>query len=277
MSGYKFKRLELSSWEQTRNKLQLLSQLLSDIKGKYAPHNKNWEEYSLQISGKGLTTGAFPVMVDNDIEVLELSLNFNEHKLNISLGKVRLSVELKNHTVKEFAGEVKDILNQLGVGYELPEDKFIDESNVDYDEPKVEDYWNTLKQVYFILLEFRGSLFDETSSINFWPHHFDIAMLLFSGKLIPDQNPNDWDYSREQMNFGFSTGDGGIPEPYFYITAYQFPENALEEKLPEGSYWQTDGWKGAVIKYEKLVGIENPDVKLLELFKTVKEFVYKHR
>ena len=66
-----------------------------------------------------------------------------------------------------------------------------------------------------------------------WPHHFDLAVVWFSGRKVPGQDPNDPEYSNEQMNFGFSTGDSGTPEPYFYATAYPAPDGWMENDLPD--------------------------------------------
>jgi hypothetical protein len=127
-----------------------------------------------------------------------------------------------------FAREVSQILNDMGIEYNLPEAKF-NQAKKHYSYEHVIKYWNALKQIYFIMQKFKGTLLHETSNVNFWPHHFDLAMLVFSGKLVDGKDSNDWSSSREQMNFGFSTGDDGIPEPYFYVTAYPFNEKLLNE------------------------------------------------
>ena len=85
----------------------------------------------------------------------------------------------------------------------------------------------------------------------------------FSGRLVPGQDPDVPDSADEQMNFGFSTGDEVIPEPYVYITAYPLPEGLSKASLPEGAYWHTDSWQGAVFKYEQLVNAEKPYEMLL--------------
>jgi hypothetical protein len=94
-------------------------------------------------------------------------------------------------------------------------------------------------------------------------------MLWFSGRLVPGKDPSNWDHSREQMNFGFSTGDDEIPEPYFYITAYPFNEELVKPDLPANAYWHTEGWKGAVLKYSELVSSASPDKLLIRLFNKV--------
>lgn len=126
--------------------------------------------------------------------------------------------------------------------------------------------WNIFSQVYFLFLKFRGSTLKEASNINFWPHHFDLALLLFSGKVIDGQDPSNWDYSRKQMNFGLSSGDAGIPQPYFYVTAYPFDEALLEIKLPEFAEWHTEGWNGLVVKLDRLANQKEIILSLFTLF-----------
>jgi hypothetical protein len=96
-------------------------------------------------------------------------------------------------------------------------------------------------------------------------------MLWFSGRLIPGVDPADEENADEQMNFGFTPGDGGIPEPYFYVTAYPRPDGLLDTPLPADAVWHTAGFTGAVMPYQALVGAEQPDQKLLTFLRTVQQ------
>jgi len=269
MNEYKFTKLDLSEWKDTRNTIQSYARLLSDIKGNFTPHQKNWEEFSLKIYAKGLTTTTIPVIINGQIETLDLNLNLIEHSLKIFCGNSRLSVSLENQSALSFSKKTVAILNELGVDYSFDEKEYSNDNSGSYSGENAGGYWNVLKQIYFTLLQFKGGIIEETSNINFWPDHFDLGMLWFSGRLIDGQDPSNWDYSREQMNFGFSTGDDGIAEPYFYITAYQFNDELLKSELPINAYWHTEGWNGAVLKYSELVGKENPNGILLNFFNSV--------
>jgi hypothetical protein len=70
------------------------------------------------------------------------------------------------------------------------------------------------------------------------------------------------------MNFGFSTGDGGMPEPYFYITAYPLPAGLGATPVPTGAVWHTEGWQGAVLPYATLVGAPDAEDTLLNFLRT---------
>ncbi|MCP5048121.1 MAG: hypothetical protein GY940_13195 [bacterium] len=71
------------------------------------------------------------------------------------------------------------------------------------------------------------------------------------------------------MNFGFVTGDETVNEPYFYITAYPLPEELPKIKLPAGVQWKTEGFNGAVLKYEELTKSNDPKSLLMDYLKTV--------
>jgi len=249
--------------------LKSYADVLSFIKGTLTPHQKNWEEYSLRVYAKGLTTTPIPYETEDKIEALDLNLNFNEHKLKIFAGKVRDEIVLAGQSQTEFVDELKEKLNRYGVKIEIPSDKFNIAEKKEYNKEVVELYWDALRSVYFALLSFKGSIIEETSNINFWAHHFDLAMLWFSGNLIEGQDPENWDYSREQMNFGFSAGDSEITEPYFYITAYPFPDETVNYNLSGSAYWHTEGWKGAILKYNDLILTDAPFKQLINYFDEV--------
>ena len=75
-----------------------------------------------------------------------------------------------------------------------------------------------------------------------------IAMLLCSGRKIPDTDHSDPDVSDEQLNFGFVPGDDGIREAYFYATAYPDPMKPMKTNLTPGAVAATGGAVSTVIQ-----------------------------
>ena len=125
---------------------------------------------------------------------------------------------------------------------------------------------NVLNSTSAVMAEFRAGIREETSPIQVWPHHFDLSMLWLPGTKIPGQDPDNEEYADEQMNFGFTFGDEGIPEPYFYVTAYPEPEALPTLSLPVGAAWNTEGFSGAVLLYRSLVENSDPGAYLLDLW-----------
>ena len=125
---------------------------------------------------------------------------------------------------------------------------------------------DALAAVSSTLARFRAGIAEETSPIQLWPHHFDLSMLWLPGTKIPGQDPDDEEHSDKQMNFGFSFGDDGIPEPYFYVTAYPLPDNFPDLALPPGAHWKSEGFSGAVVGYHDLSATADPEDYLLRLW-----------
>ncbi|MEO0554040.1 MAG: hypothetical protein AAF149_12605 [Bacteroidota bacterium] len=81
----------------------------------------------------------------------------------------------------------------------------------------------------------------QASEVRCWPHHFDLATLV---TIVPHED-------RKQMKsigFGFSPGDNGYDEPYFYLTPWPYPpKDQLYETKPP-AIWNTEGWTGGVLR-----------------------------
>ncbi|HVA11241.1 MAG TPA: DUF5996 family protein, partial [Candidatus Dormibacteraeota bacterium] len=86
-----------------------------------------------------------------------------------------------------------------------------------------------------------------TSPVLLYPHHFDLSLVWF---------PHD---DERQLAIGFSTGDQTIAEPYLYLTAYPEPPGFTKLAVPEGAYWQSDGFSGAILPYARLSGSSDPE------------------
>ena len=267
----KLQEIDYKEFSKTRNTIQLYAQPLSAVKGKYVYHQKNWEEFSLKTYAKGFTTGPIPIESDNGIEALDINLNFVEHKLKLFYGDKRDEIDLHQKNIKSFTEKFLEKISSYGLKDFEPEERFFAEDELIYDEKEVKKLWDTFRQIYFLLLKFRGSTLLETSNINFWAHHSDIALLVFSGKIIEGKDPNDWDNSREQMNFGFSSGDEGVGQPYFYVTAYPFDEKLFEIKLPGFARWQKVGWKGVVVEFDQLPKYSVTENDLISLMDSLLE------
>ena len=250
----------------TRNTIHLYSQLIGFIKSSLVPHNKNWEEHALQVYTKGFTTGVMPVIENENYCALELNITLVEHKLKIFYKNIRDEIDLEQSSIKSFTQLLLSKLESYGITIESVNEKFFMNSKLFYDRSEIENIWNLTRPIYFILHKFKSSLLLETSNINFWPHHFDLALLVFSGNTIDDKDNSKWDSSREQMNFGFSYGDSEFNEPYFYITSYPSDHSLFEIDLPYIASKHNSSWKGILIKLSDLKDNTINEEVLLNIF-----------
>jgi hypothetical protein len=87
-----------------------------------------------------------------------------------------------------------------------------------------------------------------SSLVQLWPEHFDLAIELGSG---PDGT---------RANFGASPGDDGHPEPYFYVGPWSAEVS--------GELWNATGFRGAELTYSELIAADEQRSTALDFMRT---------
>ncbi len=270
MQSNLFPDLHLNDWKETRDTLHKYSQMVGAIRETMSDPHPHWWHISLLVSNRGLTTTPIRKTRDTaDDQTFEVSLDLEKHKLKVeSSFREEMQITLTGQSLSALCDETCALLTDIGVLTPIEKPSFIDGSPGKYISEKVANYWNALKKINRIMNKFRDELCGERSPVQLWSHHFDLAMSWYSGRLIPGIDPDDAESSKEQMMFGFSTGDENIPDAYFYITAYPIPEGFPNFEMPEGVRWSTEGISGGVLIYDSLVKSNNPEEMLLNYFRT---------
>jgi len=268
MTQNSFPAIALADWQPTLNTLQIYLKLMGKIRRALTPRHKHWGHISLYAAATGLTTSPIPAGSGS----FEMLLDFTAHKLVVATSRGEMwHKPLYGQPAAAFCEETLAALAGMGIRPEIDLTLFGDATPGEYDKPAVERYWQALSQIDVIFKQFKGELRGETSSVQVWPHHLDLAMLWFSGRLVPGVDPADEENADEQMNFGFSPGDQAIPNPYFYITAYPLPAGLTDTPLPAGATWYRQGFTGAILPYEALVTAAGPQETLLNFLRTVQQ------
>lgn len=243
------------------------TRVLSAIRRALTPPQKHWYHISLRVNSTGLTTTPIPYAG----APFEISLDLLTHRVVIRSERGdQWATALRGQPLSEFWRALNDALAAMNIHPHAPKPAY-DDVNRSYDAVAVQNFFRALSQVDSLLKIFQTELRGETSPVQFWSHHFDLAMLWFSGRKVPDQDPNDLENADEQMNFGFSPGDASVGEPYFYITAYPMPNGFTNSALPNGARWQTQAWQGAVLPYRILTSSNEPDALLMNFWRTVQK------
>lgn len=254
--------LNQNDWNLTRDTIHTYAKIIGKIRRQYMPKHKHWWHITLSVTARGLTTTPFPIMGQS----LELTLDLSKHQLMIeSSDGWSAGLPLSGQSATGICRQIAD--NIPSAGNELESELLVDFSSdeiMQYDTDAVDNFHKVISWVDITFKTFKGGLREETGPVQIFPHHMDISMNWFSGNLVPNVDPADEESAEEQMNFGFVTGDKAIPDAYFYVTAYPVPNEWAELQLPDGAYWQTEGWVGAVFPYAAVMATSNPSAILLD-------------
>lgn len=266
MESGPFPVLSLDGWRETRDTLAGYSKVLGKIRRALTPPQKHWWHASLRVSATGVTTT--PVWADGRMFEVMLDLTAHQCRVTTSDGRQH-SLPLQGQSAADFCRELQLALDALVLPVALDQSVCADTTPDLYAADSVKRYWQALSRIDGVFKRFRHGFQEESSPVQLWPHHFDLALLWLSGRLVPGQDPDDPEYADEQMNFGFSTGDEEIADPYFYATAYPMPGAFPRAPLPDGAHWHTVGWTGAILPYAALADANNPEAYLLTFLRTV--------
>lgn len=268
MSSHIFPTMTLAELQPILDSLQIYAKLIGKVRRALTPRQKHWYHVSLRLAGTGVTTSPIPA----GSVTFEMLLDLTTHQLVITTSRgERVAKPLRGQSAATFCEETLSALALLGIHPNIDRSLFAETTEGIYHPAMVAKYWQAISQIDILLKQFKGELREETSPVQLWPHHIDLAMLWFSGRLVPGIDPNDEENADEQMNFGFAPGDETIPNPYFYITAYPLPEGLGDTPLPDEAHWQSNGFTGAILMYEALVKADDPAEKLLTFWRTVQQ------
>jgi len=102
-----------------------------------------------------------------------------------------------------------------------------------------------------LLLEAVTAAEEGASPVRCWPHHFDIAVLIdLDAEADSPVGPDE----ARSIGIGMILGDESYADPYLYVSPWPYPDPARLPKLPPPASWHTQGWTGAVLTAEDLVG-----------------------
>lgn len=254
--------LRLADWLSTRDTIHQYARIIGKVRSFYMPKSKHWWHITLTGNTRGLTTTPFPL----NGQILEIELNFVSHQLSVfSENGWHIAIPFRGNSSLGMSTQIKHMLETQGIklNEQLLSD-FTDETVMTYDANAADEFRRALNWIDVVFRTFKGRLREETSPVQLFPHHLDLAMNWFSGRLVPGVDPADEESADEQMNFGFVTGDSSINDAYFYATAYPTPDNWGTQDLAQGAYWHTEGWVGAILPYAELVESRDPQALLLE-------------
>jgi hypothetical protein len=266
MSDYPL--LALDEWGETRDALHQITLLMGAIKRANTPQHPRWWNVALEVSPTGLRTGPIPSLTGAG--PFEIDLDLGACTFGIEGGEELeyLDIDEDIYTVENMGLWAVAQIELCESKTEPDLSKLKPEAELEIDDDEADDFMRTLSFLDGVFSEFTAGIpTGFTSPVLFWPHHFDLSMNWFTGVTLQGADPKDRDAADEQMTFGFSTGDAGINEPYFYITTNSLKAGFDGIKLPHGAKWHDADWKGYVWPWAAMRALKDPRGALLKVLR----------
>jgi uncharacterized protein DUF5996 len=271
--------LQVADWQQTRDTVQLWTQIVGKTRLALAPPLNHWWGVALYVTGRGLTTSLMPY---RGIGV-EVSFDFVAHALDIQLSTgAHRRMTLAPRSVADFYREYRAHLAALGVDVdimprpvEIPDVVPFDQDTIhdSYDAQAMHAFWSSLVSADRVFNSFRAEFRGKASPVHFFWGGFDLAVTRFSGRPAPRHPggiPNCpdrvmWEaYSDEVSSAGY--WPGGADEGVFYSYAYPEPPGYREQSAGPGAYFDTDLGE-YVLPYAEVRAAADPDAMLLDFLR----------
>ena len=275
--------IPVAGWQETRDTLQLYTQVVGKIRLANEPLSNHWWNVPLYLTARGLTTSLMPHPTGPSFQI---DFDFVEHRLDVSTvaGTAR-SVALEPVPVADFYRRVVDALGELDVATEIwpvPVEipgaiAFTDDHvHASYDAGAVQRFWLALVEIERVMKTFSARFIGKASPIHVFWGALDLAYTRFSGRTAPPHPggaPNCgphvmWEaYSHEVSSAGYWPGPPG-EEGVFYAYAYPEPHGYRDTVVaPAGARWDDD-LSEFILPYELVRTADDPDALLLEFLQS---------
>jgi hypothetical protein len=260
----------LTNWEETAQSLHQVTVLMGAIRRLLLPHVANYLELSLQVKPTGLSTGPLPNGSEVNLDMAQAALVFHP-----SAGDED-SIPLIGHSqaslfetlLAAFATSGQALAPQMTEHPSLTEAFLaalqakghrrisLSETPLKVAPELAAEYAEMLYRIFTATARFRARLAGPMTPIVVWPEHFDLSFLWFATENATETGPH--------LNFGFAPYSPGIERPYLYSYAHPLPADFGSPQLPPLATWHTAGWTGAVVPYDELVKMDDPEMVVEE-------------
>jgi len=270
--------LPLDSWRDTRDTLQMWSQIVGKICLALSPPVNHFWNIALHVTSRGLTTPPLPYQG----RTFTMTFDFLQHALVIETSDgARETLPLRAETVAAFHERLMQTLHAMGIDVriwtmpvEVPEPIRFEEDTVhrSYDPAAARTFWEILLEMKPILESFRGEFIGKCSPVHFFWGSFDLAVTRFSGRPAPPRENADAitreAYSHEVISHGWWPGGGPVNEPAFYAYAAPEPEGFKTAAVqPAAAYYHTE-LSEFILPYDAIRTSATPEADLQAFLRT---------
>lgn len=270
--------LPLLPWQDTRDTLQLWTQIAGKICLALTPRVNHFWNIAMQVTPRGLATP--PMSHGSRTFALTFDLVDHEAVLQIADGS-RDAIPLRPQTVAEFYAAMMSMLRRHDIDVriwtmpvELPSPIRFDQDTVhkSYDAQAARQFLELLLAVKPVFERFRAEFIGKSSPVHFFWGSFDVAVTRFSGRRAPERPGADSitreSYSHEVISHGWWPGSGAIAEPAFYAYASPEPEGLKTVPVEPAAAFYSPDFSEFILPYDAVRTSASPEDTLYQFLRT---------
>jgi hypothetical protein len=266
----------LTDFEPTRQTLQWYSRAVGVIPRAHAEFHPKWWHISLKVVPDGLVTDKMELP---DGGAFWVKMDLVQHKVIVQtkpgpstgMETFREFSMTDGLTSTQFGDQLLEATAELGLTAEYTREKFENDEPRIYQQAAVGNFLTALTNADRILKQRRTEVGGDASPVQLWPHGFDISYEWFGTRIVEHEENGQIQGYPSQLNLGFYPGDPS-GEPYFYSNPWPFEGDILlDNTLPAGASWHTEGWQGTYLPYSELAGDSQAEERLLAFARAVYE------
>lgn len=251
-----------AEWEATRATLHAYANAVGVIPRVHAVSHPKWWHISLKVRPTGLVTDAMALPGSGTFQIT-MDLRNHQVVIDTSTGVTKSVSMTDGLTGTEFGDRLIAAVADLGVEGEYLRKKFESNEAREYDAAAASAFFDAIVNIDYVFEEHRSTLEGDFGPLQLWPHGFDLAFEWMGTKT----ETYDDVVQPSQLNLGWYPGG---EDAYFYSNPWPFDKEALlDQELPHGAVWHTEGWEGTMLCYNDLVGDPKAHQKLLDFAKAV--------
>ncbi len=282
--------LPLAEWSDTRDTLQLWTQIVGKVRLASEPLAAHWWNVPLYPTVRGLTTSLMPHTSGASFQI-DFDLLGDRLDVATTTGDTA-SITLKSMPVADFYTRMMRLLDDLGVGtpiwpvpVEIPGAIPFADDRVHgaYDPAYAQRFWLALVEVERVLKVFRSEFVGKVSPVHLFWGGLDLAVTRFSGRpappypgRVPNCGPHVMReaYSHEVSSAGY--WPGGDDQGVFYSYAYPEPDGFRAAAVrPAAAHYDSD-LAEFVLPYAAVRTADDPGRALLEFLHTTYDAAATH-
>jgi hypothetical protein len=274
--------LPLAEWSDTRDTLQLWTQIVGKVRLANEPLAAHWWNVPLYPTARGLTTSLMPHPSGASFQI-DFDLRGDRLDIATTIGDTA-SITLRSMPVADFYTQLMRQLDELGVGtpiwpvpVEIPGAIAFPDDRVHgaYDPAYAQRFWRALVEIQRVLKVFRSEFVGKVSPAHLFWGGLDLAVTRFSGRPAPPHPggaPNCGPqvmreaYSHEVSSAGY--WPGGDDQGFFYSYAYPEPDGfRTAVARPAAAHYDSD-LAEFVLPYAVVRAADDPGGTLLEFLRS---------